>query len=47
MYLLISAISLQPGIKEFVPDQVPVYCLCEQPYNPDMPMLQCMACEDW
>ena len=39
--------TLQPGKKEFEPDQVPVYCSCELPYNPDKPMLMCEQCEDW
>ena len=38
---------MQPGKKEFEPDQVPVYCNCEQPYNPDKPMINCETCEDW
>eukprot|EP00955_Chlamydomonas_euryale_P104022 365535-Chlamydomonas_euryale.AAC.58 len=37
----------RPGKKEFEPDQVPVYCDCEQPYNPDKPMVMCEECEDW
>ncbi|KAG1676055.1 hypothetical protein FOA52_014920 [Chlamydomonas sp. UWO 241] len=33
--------------KEFEPDRVPIYCVCEQPYNPDRPMMQCDDCESW
>uniref|UniRef100_A0A0D6R1C7 BAH domain-containing protein n=1 Tax=Araucaria cunninghamii TaxID=56994 RepID=A0A0D6R1C7_ARACU len=31
----------------FTPDQVPVYCKCEMPYNPDVLMAQCESCKDW
>ncbi|KXZ42309.1 hypothetical protein GPECTOR_164g151 [Gonium pectorale] len=33
--------------KQFDPDRVPVYCLCELPYNPDRPMVMCDSCEEW
>ena len=26
---------------EFKPDRVPVYCLCEMPFNPDLFMIEC------
>ncbi|XP_060515940.1 histone lysine demethylase PHF8-like [Cylas formicarius] len=28
-------------------DTEPSYCLCGQPYNPDIFMIQCDACKDW
>jgi len=31
----------------FKPDQVPVYCVCELPYNPDKPMIECAICKEW
>eukprot|EP00884_Botryococcus_braunii_P014941 jgi/Botrbrau1/23448/Bobra.106_1s0008.1 len=33
--------------KEFKPDRVPVYCVCELPYNPDLFMICCTECEEW
>lgn len=42
-----SRFKYKPGQKEFLPDKVPVYCTCGQPYNPDRPMLHCNDCEDW
>ncbi|MEW5307783.1 MAG: hypothetical protein WDW38_010518 [Sanguina aurantia] len=33
--------------REFVPDQVPVVCHCEQPYNPDIECVQCDGCTEW
>ena len=32
---------------EFKPDRVPVYCLCEMPYNPDLFMVECEGCDEW
>ena len=32
---------------EFKPDRVPVYCLCEMPFNPDLFMIECEGCEEW
>ena len=32
---------------EFKPDRVPVYCVCEMPYNPDLFMVECESCEEW
>ena len=29
------------------PDQVPVYGVCELPYNPDKPMIECAICKEW
>uniref|UniRef100_A0A7S3QRP8 PHD-type domain-containing protein n=1 Tax=Dunaliella tertiolecta TaxID=3047 RepID=A0A7S3QRP8_DUNTE len=39
--------SYKPASKEFEPDRVPVYCTCELPYNPDLPMIMCDQCEEW
>ncbi|KAK9821725.1 hypothetical protein WJX81_005807 [Elliptochloris bilobata] len=39
--------TYKPTTHEFRPDRVPVYCVCELPYNPDAYMVQCEACEDW
>lgn len=36
-----------PTTHEYRPDKVPVYCLCEMPYNPDMFMVMCNNCEEW
>jgi len=33
--------------KRFKPDRVPVYCLCEMPYNPDLDMVECDTCAEW
>lgn len=33
--------------KRFQPDRIPVYCVCELPYNPDQDMVECDACADW
>eukprot|EP00658_Telonema_sp_P-2_P077232 TRINITY_DN6936_c0_g1_i7.p1 TRINITY_DN6936_c0_g1~~TRINITY_DN6936_c0_g1_i7.p1 ORF type:complete len:230 (-),score=74.56 TRINITY_DN6936_c0_g1_i7:107-796(-) len=32
---------------EFRPKTVPVFCNCEEPYNPDLAMIQCDRCEEW
>jgi hypothetical protein len=32
---------------EFRPKSVPVYCTCEEPYNPDLTMIECEACNEW
>ncbi len=40
-------VALQPAEKEFKPDRVPVYCVCEMPYNPDQMMVMCKVCEEW
>lgn len=39
--------TYQPATKEFKPDRVPVYCVCEMPYNPDQFMVMCTRCEEW
>lgn len=31
----------------FRPEEVPVFCACAQPYNPDRLMVECERCEDW
>ena len=45
--LMHSCCVLQPATKEFKPDRVPVYCVCEMPYNPDQFMVMCTICEEW
>jgi len=42
-----SRFNYKPANKEFEPDRVPVYCICEQPYNPDKKMVLCDGCEEW
>ncbi|KAG2488871.1 hypothetical protein HYH03_012666 [Edaphochlamys debaryana] len=42
-----SRFKYKPRTKQFEPDRVPVYCLCELPYNPDRPMVMCDACDEW
>lgn len=37
----------RPTGHEFKPDRVPVYCVCEMPYNPDRFMVMCEQCEEW
>ncbi|CAL8466792.1 g6328 [Coccomyxa elongata] len=39
--------TYKPVSKEFRPDRVPVYCVCELPYNPDDFMILCSGCEEW
>ncbi|QDZ20761.1 BAH domain-containing protein [Chloropicon primus] len=39
--------AYKPNSGEFVPDIVPVFCVCETPYNPDRPMVECEDCSDW
>lgn len=36
-----------PSTGEFSPDDVPVFCLCEMPYNPDRVMIACDKCDEW
>ena len=36
-----------PTTRTFRPDEVPVYCLCNSPYNPDVFMVECGTCYDW
>ncbi|GMH40234.1 hypothetical protein BSKO_08138 [Bryopsis sp. KO-2023] len=36
-----------PSSGEFSPDDVPVFCLCEMPYNPDRVMIACDKCDEW
>ena len=33
--------------QKFAPSRVPVFCRCEMPYNPDLVMLECVACAEW
>lgn len=28
-------------------EEVPVFCLCALPYNPDLDMIQCEGCNEW
>ncbi|GFR44320.1 hypothetical protein Agub_g5532 [Astrephomene gubernaculifera] len=42
-----SRMKYRSRTQQFEPDQVPIYCTCEMPYNPDRPMVMCTACEDW
>jgi len=42
-----SRFSFNPAKGTFKPDMVPVYCLCELPYNPDSAMIECEVCNDW
>jgi hypothetical protein len=37
----------KPETGSFIPDAVPVYCICETPYNPDKDMVECSECNDW
>lgn len=39
--------SYYPAKRAFKPDRVPVYCKCEMPFNPDVPMVCCSACNEW
>eukprot|EP00884_Botryococcus_braunii_P003757 jgi/Botrbrau1/13382/Bobra.0194s0013.2 len=36
-----------PSKREFSPDEVSVFCLCNLPYNPDRFMSQCVRCKEW
>ncbi|QDZ20762.1 BAH domain-containing protein [Chloropicon primus] len=36
--------AYDPHTGGFVPDVVPLFCLCETPYNPDRPMVECEDC---
>jgi len=42
-----SRFAYDPATKTFSPETVPVYCLCEMPYNPDVYMISCNTCWDW
>jgi hypothetical protein len=39
--------SYRAAAQRFLPRRVPVFCLCEMPYNPDLLMLECMHCAEW
>eukprot|EP00798_Chlamydomonas_sp_ICE-L_P021538 gene21538-28530_t len=39
--------TYKPAKKEFEPDRVPVYCVCELPYSPDKDMIMCDICQEW
>lgn len=36
-----------PKEDKYEPDRVPVFCICEMPFNPDQFMLCCAICEGW
>ena len=40
-----SRFTYDPGPGQFRPDVIPVYCVCELPYNPDKNMVMCEACK--
>lgn len=40
-------LEYDPAEKRFYPDEVPIYCTCSLPYNPDKFMVQCSICEEW
>lgn len=42
-----SRFTYLPSTHAFRPDRVPVFCVCEMPYNPDRFMIMCDACEEW
>ncbi|GLC41766.1 hypothetical protein PLESTB_001704700 [Pleodorina starrii] len=42
-----SRLTYKPQTNQFEPDEVPVYCICELPHNPDNPMVMCESCEEW
>lgn len=42
-----SRFSYMPSQDKFGPESVPVYCICELPYNPDTYMIMCEKCEEW
>mmetsp|Transcript_2783 Transcript_2783/g.6962 ORF Transcript_2783/g.6962 Transcript_2783/m.6962 type:complete len:193 (-) Transcript_2783:51-629(-) len=42
-----SRFTYKPATNEFKPDRVPVYCVCEMPYNPDHFMVECDECQEW
>ena len=29
------------------PEKWPKYCICESPYCPDLPYIQCDLCDNW
>ena len=43
----VSISRYNPSTGAFKPDIVPVYCVCEIPYNPDRAMVECDKCKDW
>lgn len=42
-----SRFTYLPSTHAFRPDRVPVFCVCEMPYNPDRFMIMCDKCEEW
>jgi hypothetical protein len=45
--VLLLLLLLQPAQRIFEPPKVPVFCVCEMPYNPDKFMVQCDQCTEW
>merc|ERR1711865_359563 len=39
--------SYKASTGEFRPKSVPVFCTCEEPYNPDISMIECETCNEW
>lgn len=39
--------TYRPAQRIFEPPKVPVFCICEMPYNPDKFMVQCDQCTEW
>ncbi len=39
--------SYRAATSRFTPRRVPVFCVCEMPYNPDLLMLECVDCAEW
>uniref|UniRef100_A0A383V1K2 PHD-type domain-containing protein n=1 Tax=Tetradesmus obliquus TaxID=3088 RepID=A0A383V1K2_TETOB len=42
-----ACMHTQPAQRIFEPPKVPVFCVCEMPYNPDKFMVQCDQCTEW
>mmetsp|Transcript_15164 Transcript_15164/g.38468 ORF Transcript_15164/g.38468 Transcript_15164/m.38468 type:complete len:195 (+) Transcript_15164:215-799(+) len=42
-----SRLTYNPGKGTYKPDLISVFCVCEQPYNPDKAMIECKSCFDW
>lgn len=45
--LFFTRFSYRAAARRFAPNRVPVFCVCEMPYNPDVPMVECVACAEW
>ncbi|MEW5319360.1 MAG: hypothetical protein WDW38_010517 [Sanguina aurantia] len=46
-YDFFSRFTYHMATGAFVPDQVPVLCVCRLPYNPDSRMVSCDTCGEW